>query len=163
VHQCKPAAGADTTAEAVNGVFEDTADGIVALSSISIAAAKEIELSFKWSAAAGSTATPVHQCKPAAGADTTAEAVNGVFEDTADGIVALSSISIAAAKEMELSFKLSAAAGSTATPVHQCKPAAGDLRIPPIEACFGARFPKEMEISKAFLDLLRSAAKKNPE
>jgi hypothetical protein len=75
VHQCKPVAGADTMADAVNGVFEDTADGIVALSSISIAAAKEMELSFKWSAAAGSTATPVHQCKPAAGADTTAEAV----------------------------------------------------------------------------------------
>jgi hypothetical protein len=37
------------------------------------------------------------------------------------------------------------------------------LRIPPIEAWFGARFPKEMEISKAFLDLLRSAAKKDPE
>jgi hypothetical protein len=67
-------------------VFEDTADGIVALSSISIAAAKEMELSFKWSAAAGSTATPVHQCKPAAGADTMAEVVNGVFEDTADGL-----------------------------------------------------------------------------
>jgi hypothetical protein len=37
------------------------------------------------------------------------------------------------------------------------------LRIPLIEAWFGARFPKEMEISKAFLDLLRSAAKKDPE
>jgi hypothetical protein len=86
-------AGDDTTAEAVNGVFEDTAGGIVLLSSMSIAAAKEMELSFKLSAAAGSTATPVHQCKPAAGADTTAEAVNGVFEDTADGIVVWSSTS----------------------------------------------------------------------
>jgi hypothetical protein len=37
VHQCKPVAGADTTAEAVNGVSENTAG--------SIAAAKEIELS----------------------------------------------------------------------------------------------------------------------
>jgi hypothetical protein len=97
-------AGADTTAEAVNGLFEDTADGIVVLS-----------LMFKLSAAAGSTATPVHQCKPAAGADTTAEAANGVLEDTADRSVVWSSIS------------------------------------------------KLMEISKAFLDLLRSAAKKDPE
>jgi hypothetical protein len=38
-------AGADTTAEAVNGVFEDTAGGIVVWSSRSIAAAKETELS----------------------------------------------------------------------------------------------------------------------
>jgi hypothetical protein len=86
-------AGADTTAEAVDGVFEDTAGGIVLLSSMSIAAAKEMELSFKLSAAAGSTATPVHQCKPAAGADTTAEAANGVLEDTADRSVVWSSIS----------------------------------------------------------------------
>jgi hypothetical protein len=83
----------DTTAEAVNGVCEDTADGIVALRSTSIDAAKEMELSFKLSAAAGSTATPVHQCKPAAGADTTAEAANGVLEDTADRSVVWSSIS----------------------------------------------------------------------
>jgi hypothetical protein len=39
----------------------------------------------------------------------------------------------------------------------------GYLSIPPIEAWFGARFPKEMEISKVFLDLQRSAAKKDPE
>jgi hypothetical protein len=38
-------AGADTTAETENGVFEDTTDGIVVWNSISIAAAKEIELS----------------------------------------------------------------------------------------------------------------------
>jgi hypothetical protein len=69
-------------AKAVNGVFEDT-----------IAAAKEMELSFKLSAAAGSTATPVHGCKPVAGADTTAEAANGVFEDTSDRIVVWSSTS----------------------------------------------------------------------
>jgi hypothetical protein len=86
-------AGADTTAEAVDGVFEDTAGGIVLLSSMSIAAAKEMEISFKLSAAAGSTATPVHQCKPAAGADTTAEAANGVLEDTANRSVVWSSIS----------------------------------------------------------------------
>jgi molybdopterin biosynthesis enzyme MoaB len=82
-------AGADTTAEAVNGVFEDTADGIVVLSWM-----------IKLSAAAGGTATLLHRCKPVAGADTTAEAVNGVFEDTTDGIVAWS-----------LMFKLPAAAG----------------------------------------------------
>jgi hypothetical protein len=46
------------------------------------------------------TATLLHRCKHVACADTTAEAVNGVFEDTADGIVVLS-----------LMFKLSAAAG----------------------------------------------------
>jgi hypothetical protein len=34
-----------------------------------------------------------------------AKAANGVFEDTADGIVVLSSRSTAAAKEMELSIK----------------------------------------------------------
>jgi molybdopterin-binding protein len=110
-------------------VFEDTADGIVVVNSISIAAAKEIELSNAfldllsqvgekdpdWRT--GYPRIPV--CGIQAGStDTTAEAVNGVFEDTADGIVALSSISIAAAKEMELSFKLSAATGSTATPAH---------------------------------------------
>jgi hypothetical protein len=136
VHQCKPVADADTMAEAVNGVFEDTTGGIMVVNLISIAAAKEIELSKAfldllrqvgekdpdWRT--GYPRIPV--CGIQAGStDTMAEAVNGVFEDTADGIVALSSISIAAAKEMELSFKLSAAAGSTATPVHQCKPAAG--------------------------------------
>jgi hypothetical protein len=45
VHQCKAVAGADTIAEAVNGVFEDTTGGIVAVSSIFITAAKETELS----------------------------------------------------------------------------------------------------------------------
>jgi hypothetical protein len=86
-------AGADTTAEAVDGVFEHTAGGIVLLSSMSIAAAEEMELSFKLSAAAGSTATPVHQCKPVAGTDTTAEAANGVSADTADRIMVWSSMS----------------------------------------------------------------------
>jgi hypothetical protein len=38
-------AGADTIAEAVNGVFEDTTGGIGAVSSIFITAAKETELS----------------------------------------------------------------------------------------------------------------------
>jgi hypothetical protein len=46
------------------------------------------------------TATLLHRCKHVACADTIAKAVNGVFEDTADGIVVLS-----------LMFKLSAAAG----------------------------------------------------
>jgi hypothetical protein len=50
---------------------------------------------------------------PAASTDKIAETTNGVIKDTADGIVVLSSMSIAhaAAKERELSFKLSAAAG----------------------------------------------------
>jgi hypothetical protein len=87
VHQCKPVADADTMAEAVNGVFEDTTGGIMVLNSISKAAAKEMELSFKLSAAAGSTATPVHQCNPVVGTNTTAEAANGVFADTADRIM----------------------------------------------------------------------------
>jgi hypothetical protein len=33
------------------------------------------------------TATLLHQCRPVAGANTIAKAANGVFEDTADGIV----------------------------------------------------------------------------
>jgi hypothetical protein len=40
---------------------------------------------------------------PAASTDKIAETANGVFEDTADGMVVVSSMSIAAAKEMELS------------------------------------------------------------
>jgi hypothetical protein len=87
-------------------VFEDTADGIVVVNSISIlvAAAKEIELSKAfldllrqvgekdpdWRT--GYPRIPV--CGIQAGStDTTAEAVNGVFEDTADGIVVWSSTS----------------------------------------------------------------------
>jgi hypothetical protein len=35
------------------------------------------------------TATLVHQCKPVAGADTMTDAVNGVLENTAGGIVVL--------------------------------------------------------------------------
>jgi hypothetical protein len=53
----------------------------------------------------------------------TAETAIGVFEDTADGIVLLSSMSIAAAKERELSFKLSAAAGRhshSSAPMQTC-------------------------------------------
>jgi hypothetical protein len=102
------------TAETANGVFKDTADGIVVLSSMSIAAASlESPRNSRSSCQRRleRTATLLHRCNHVVGADTTAEAVNGVFEDTADGIVALSSMSIAAAKEMELSFKLSAAAG----------------------------------------------------
>jgi hypothetical protein len=52
------------------------------------------------------TATLVQRCKPVAGADTMADAVNGVFENTAGGIVVLNSRSIAAAKEIELSNAL---------------------------------------------------------
>jgi hypothetical protein len=52
-----------------------------------------------------------------------AKAVNGVFQDTTDEIVFLGSMSIAAAKEMELSFKLSAAAGrhsQSSAPMQTC-------------------------------------------
>jgi hypothetical protein len=43
VHQCKPVA--DTDAEAVNGVFEDTTSGIMVVSLIFITAVQETELS----------------------------------------------------------------------------------------------------------------------
>jgi hypothetical protein len=45
VHQCKPVADADTMAEAVNGVFEDTTGGIMVVSLIFITAVQETELS----------------------------------------------------------------------------------------------------------------------
>jgi hypothetical protein len=88
-----PAASTDKIAETANGpVIEDTADSSCQL---------RLE----------GTATLLHQCRPVAGAHTIAETANKVSEDTADGIVVLSSMSIAVAKEMEPSFKLSAAAG----------------------------------------------------
>jgi hypothetical protein len=60
---------------------------------------------------------------PAASTDKIAKTANRVFEDTADGIVILSSRSIAAAKGIEVSFKLSAAAGRhshTSAPMQTC-------------------------------------------
>jgi hypothetical protein len=62
---------------------------------------------------------------PVALTDKIAKTANGVFEHTANGIVVLSSMSIAAseAKETEVSFKLSAAAGRqshTFAPMQTC-------------------------------------------
>jgi hypothetical protein len=77
-----PAASTDKIAETAKGVIKGTADSSCQL---------QLE----------GTATPLHQCRPVAGAHT-----------IADGIVVLSAMAIAAAREMEVSFKLSAAAGT---------------------------------------------------
>jgi hypothetical protein len=81
LHQCRSVADANTMAKAANGVIEDTADSSCQLRQKRLNSRSSCQLRLE------GTATLLHQCRPVAGANTMAEKANGIFEDTADGIV----------------------------------------------------------------------------